>query len=59
MADDERIVMHIRVPKELTRQIDHLAVDWDMFRQEAVVRLLEAAIELHRSGRLLVGEAEG
>ncbi len=54
---DTRSVFHIRVPRELQRDIDHIAVDWDTFRNEAVVRLLRFAVEAHRSGQAKIFDA--
>ena len=44
MAQEARKVL-IDVDKELLRRIDHIAVDWDMFRKKAIVRLLELAVQ--------------
>ncbi len=35
----------IDVDKDLLRRIDHIAVDWDMFRKKAIVRLLDIAVQ--------------
>lgn len=44
MTQETRKVL-IDVDKELLRRIDHIAVDWDMFRKKAIVRLLDIAVQ--------------
>lgn len=39
-TSEERVVVSVRLPKELVKLIDHYAVDEDLFRQGAVERLL-------------------
>ena len=39
------VVVHVRLPKDLVKKVDHLSVDWDMFRNEAVARLLEESLK--------------
>ena len=43
MGQEARKVL-IDVDRQLLRRIDHIAVDWDMFRKKAIVRLLEIAV---------------
>ena len=35
----------IRLEKDLVKRIDHIAVEWDVFRGEAIERLLGIAVE--------------
>ena len=44
MGQEARKVL-IDVDRQLLRRIDHIAVDWDMFRKKAIVRLLEIAVQ--------------
>lgn len=44
MTDEDRPMVHIRLPKPLVRRVDHLAVDWDTDRARAVERLLRDAV---------------
>ena len=44
MTQETRKVL-IDVDKDLLRRIDHIAVDWDMFRKKAIVRLLDIAVQ--------------
>ena len=34
----------LRLPAELVKRVDYRAVDWDVFRSEAIRRLLEIAL---------------
>ena len=53
-ADDDRKMVHVRLPKALIREIDHLAVDMDTFRNKAVEQLLTYAVEQQKTGRALI-----
>ena len=53
MDSDPRKMVHVRLPKPLIREIDHLAVDWDTYRNKAVERLLAWAMEQQRTGKIL------
>ena len=44
-ADEGREMVHVRLDARLVRRIDHLAVDWRSYRNEAVERLLREALE--------------
>ena len=44
-------VVHVRLDRELVRQVDHLAVDWGLFRGPAMERLLRLGLEALREGR--------
>ncbi len=48
--DDARPMIHIRLPKNLIKQVDHVAVDWDKDRAKTIEQLLAAALE-HLDGR--------
>ena len=54
MVSEARVMVHVRLSKPLVREIDHLAVDWDTYRNEAVERLLTWAIENYKSGANLM-----
>ncbi|MEX1253897.1 MAG: ribbon-helix-helix protein, CopG family [Dehalococcoidia bacterium] len=43
-ANGEREMVHVRLDAKLVRAIDHLAVDWRLYRNEAMERLLKEAI---------------
>ena len=47
-------VVHIRLRKDVIRQIDHLAVDEDLYRQGTIEKLLAIGLEAVRNqgGRL-------
>lgn len=36
--------VHLLIPKDLLRQLDHLAIDSGLYRSELVVRLLREAV---------------
>jgi len=43
VAKKQQVV--VRLEKELLKRVDHIAVDWDAFRDEATERLLNIALE--------------
>ena len=47
-------VIHVRLPKELVKRIDHLAVDEDLYRQDTIKKLLTIALGVvsEHDGRL-------
>ena len=45
MATKTDPMVHVRLPKELMKQVDHLGVDWDEFRSGAMERLLRLGIQ--------------
>lgn len=47
MSEDREMV-HVRLDAELVKEIDHLAVDWRLYRSEAMERLLHEAVKKHR-----------
>ena len=55
MADEQSKMVHVRLPKTLIREIDHLAVDMDTFRNKAVEQLLAYAVAQQRTGKALIG----
>jgi hypothetical protein len=57
MEGEPREMVHVRLSKGLVREIDHLAVDWDTYRNRAVERLLQWAVEQQRTGKLLFAES--
>ncbi len=51
MAEKQQVV--IRLDKDLVKLIDHLSVDWENYRGEAIERLLTIAIQqLDKQGEL-------
>lgn len=58
MDDDpgEKQQVVVRLDKELVKRIDHVAVDWESFRGEAIERLLRMAVEqVEQQGKLALG----
>lgn len=54
---DRNVLIQVRLPESLVKQIDHLSVDWGVYRADAMRRLLNEALELHRNqGRLWQSE---
>jgi metal-responsive CopG/Arc/MetJ family transcriptional regulator len=45
---ERRVPVMVRLPKELVREVDHLSVDLDMFRGEAMAILLREALARRR-----------
>ncbi len=50
---EAREMVHVRLDPELVRQIDHFAIDWRMYRADAMERLLRVAIALQEQQREL------
>jgi hypothetical protein len=47
----EKEMVHIRLSKPLIKKLDHLAVDFDEYRSNAVERILEWAVgEIEKRG---------
>ena len=42
--DDERPMIHVRLPKLLVKRIDHVRVEWELDRARTIERLLETAL---------------
>lgn len=47
-GDREKIPVQVRLPKGLIRQIDHLAVDWDLYRNELIEQLLMEGLKTYQ-----------
>ena len=45
MSNKDLEVCHVRLSKELLKRLDHWAVEEDIFRREAVERLLTQALD--------------
>ena len=43
--EERKVLVQVRLPVDLVKVIDHLAVDWDVYRAEAMERLLRQALE--------------
>lgn len=41
----ERQRVLIEVDKDLLKRIDHISIDWDVYRKEAIERLLAMAVQ--------------
>lgn len=50
---EPREMVHVRLDPELVRQIDHFAVDWRVYRADAMARLLRIAIAVQEQQREL------
>lgn len=44
---DDRLVIHVRLPKRLIKLTDHMSIVWDLDRGRTVERLLEEALATH------------
>ena len=40
-ADPNRPMIHIRLPRELVKRLDHVAIEWRMDRGHTIERLLD------------------
>lgn len=43
-ASEERPMVHVRLPRPLVKQVDHLSVDWEIDRARTIEKLLERAL---------------
>ena len=41
----------VDIDRTLLRRIDHIAVDWDAYRKDAITRLLRIAVETVEGGK--------
>lgn len=46
--EERKVMVQVRLPETLVKDIDHLAVDWGVFRAEAFERLLREALKVHK-----------
>jgi metal-responsive CopG/Arc/MetJ family transcriptional regulator len=52
--EEDRPMIHIRLPKALVRRIDHVSVDLDIDRARTIERILERGLaEFENSGQLV------
>jgi hypothetical protein len=50
---ERKILVQVKLPESLVKEIDHHAVDWGCYRSDAIQRLLEEALAPYRAqGRL-------
>lgn len=42
---DDLIMVQVRLPRELVREVDHWAIDQDLYRAHAVAALLRAGLD--------------
>lgn len=47
---NERRLVQVRLSEQVVKAVDRLSVEWDLYRAEAIERLLREAIENHRVG---------
>lgn len=43
--EEARPMIHIRLPKNLIKKVDHVAVDWDKDRAKTIESLLDLALQ--------------
>lgn len=47
----DKILVQVRLNRELVKQIDHRAIDWGVYRPEAMEKILTLGLEaLHEKG---------
>lgn len=44
-------VIHVRLPKHIIKQVDHFAVDEELYRQDAMSRLLALGLSMVSGGQ--------
>lgn len=47
-GDTEKVPVQVRLPRGLIRKIDHLAIDWDLYRNELIEQLLMEGMKTYR-----------
>ncbi|MCH7659707.1 MAG: hypothetical protein IH933_03715 [Euryarchaeota archaeon] len=43
--EEDRPMIHVRLPKGLVKRVDHVSVEWEKDRARTIERLLELALE--------------
>ena len=46
--------VEVRLPKDLVEEIDHLSIEWDIFRYQAIERILRGAVMRIKCDRKVV-----
>ena len=46
--EEKRKLVQVQLPVDLVRQIDHLSIDWEVYRGAAIERLLREALERYK-----------
>ncbi len=44
-GESERVMLQVRLPKDLIKQLDHACIDWDLYRAELVEQLLRKGLK--------------
>ena len=44
-AEAERVLLQVRLPKDLVKRLDHACVDWEQSRAELVEELLREGLK--------------
>ncbi len=59
MAEEvRRVLVQAKLPEDLVKEVDHLSVDWGVYRAEAIQRLLRWALDSQKTqGSLSLGKA--
>jgi len=42
-----KVLVQVRLPKDLVRQIDHLCVDWDVYRAQLIEQILRERVKTY------------
>lgn len=48
-SEEQKVLVQVRLPKDLVRRIDHLSVDFDLYRAQMIEQLLREALERHKT----------
>lgn len=43
--EGDRMLVQVRLPRDLVKRIDHLCVDWDLYRVELIEQLLQEGLK--------------
>ena len=46
-ADVEKVLVQVRLPKDLVKQLDHLCVDWELYRAELIEQILREGVKTY------------
>lgn len=48
IAQDKKVLVQVRLPEALVKDLDHLSVEWGGYRSDTIERLLKEALEAHK-----------
>ena len=50
---DRKVLVQVKLNSDLVKDVDHLSVEWDFYRTQAVEKLLREAIQVYKNQGVL------